>query len=217
MVLAYNPGDAVKTPHAPLSGCTGTVLSPTAILTAAHCVTENGRKLDSNIYLGNLRHTTGFNKERAVHVKQAILHPRRTNRYPRGIDRFDVAILRLEKALPEDYVPVKLLENSQIQLRGTNALIAGYGEFGGPNDDGDFVLHRVSAKVVRTYRSSSLVDVAWRRNFGVQSGDSGGPAFYVNAQGEFYQWGVASATFENTADFQDVRPILSWICATLAF
>lgn len=120
------------------AGCTGTVLSPTKVLTAGHC-TVNMSFGTTWVFAGmsNINTDTGgfvarvgstwtdptFNYDKIYPTQTAA-----------PVD--DVSVLTLKDTLPAAYVPVTLAaQGAADPAAGTSATIVGYGLTGANNDD----------------------------------------------------------------------------------
>lgn len=119
------------------AACTGTLVSPTFILTASHCssllagtpinvpIGKLGAQLD--VALGSVRaNDSGDTAAERLRVKRVIVHPKASS-LNGGSFRFDVALLELES--PSRQTPVQVVGRGEDSLSapGTAAQIAGFG------------------------------------------------------------------------------------------
>lgn len=164
--------------------CTGTIVGPDLILTAAHCIRENTTL--EVVFGASLSYP-----EKIIEVSKIAVHALFEERRTRDFDRADIALLKLSENIPANYKIVPLLPKN-FNLRPTSALtILGYGT----NDS----IHKVSSGDLHSSRvrvSESLLGTTefitdQSQGSGICFGDSGGPAF-VQLQGQLYLVGVAS-------------------------
>lgn len=200
--------------------CSGAIIAPDLVLTAAHCVT------DSASY-----RVTGVNrafKPQRVRVAALAVHPTFvTGTTPRTQPGVDLAILRLERPFGAEFLPLDPLRAGSIDV-GDEVTIAGFG-----------VLTEKSKRTARTLRQANLVSlgpiqvanrvliVADRERLaetsgaGACRGDSGGPILAASGNG-YMLYGIVSwssgafRTRERSAcgGLTAVTPIvehLSWI------
>lgn len=161
--------------------CTGVVLSPTLVLTAAHCVSSND---DSEILLGTLVHRKGDRdpKEGGIQIARVYQHPLYKTFKDDDIQektRVDIAIVRLASALPEAYKAAELqLDKASFDKKIT---LSGFGvqtASGGrrnlldPNSQAENVeLRTIAARIDQADNEIFKID---QHRGGVCSGDSGG-------------------------------------------
>lgn len=198
-----------------VSTCTGTVLTPTKILTAGHCATDypngvtdviagrNVLKDTSNGFVAKVSNVwthQGFNLTELYSTDNAT-----------PID--DVAVLTLRSPLPSQYTPVKLYGqgNQTPYVPGTNAVIVGYGVTGNDiPDSGTLHVAKVpiqsDATCLATAQDDGAVYDANRMvcagtpptteggSDGIDSchGDSGGPLFVGPGQAGITDWGPST-------------------------
>ena len=159
------------------SFCTATIISPTILLTAGHCVHSSDdlrvhwRDRDNNPVL----------KE----VRSVLVHPEfRPTAVKDRTRSIDLALVRLKEALPQNFMPLAIspngLEKDQIVDLG------GYGLSieNDPKTSGAF--RALSLNVIEPYGKSKILlwlqSLRTKGNAGSCTGDSGGPI--VNQAGE---------------------------------
>jgi hypothetical protein len=196
--------------HWYVSTCTGTVLSPTKILTAAHCSVDNLLGTTEVIAGRNVLDTTE-NVGHVAQVSNAWTHQGYNLEalYSGATDvpRDDVTVLTLTKPLPSQYVPVSLAaQGAADPAGGTTAKIVGYGITSGSASDSG-ILREGDVSVATDATCGSAAQ--WGSDFdpnrmmcagapGVDTchGDSGGPIFTGTA-GNRVQVGITDWGTEN--------------------
>ena len=193
-------------------GGTGVVVSPTWVLTAAHCVDRDA--------LGGAECSVKVDGK-MLSVEEIVLHPR----YELGFMHHDIALLRLSEPVQrESTLPVYVGDGEA----GKNCVIVGYGwgsPFGTSVEPGSEPVgeessikragtNRVSRVTPETiHANNTLKNGRTELGCGIASGDSGGPLI-IEFDGNRYVAGIVSGTTADDvdeADFTRVSAYGRWI------
>ncbi|MGE3608472.1 MAG: trypsin-like serine protease [Bacteriovoracaceae bacterium] len=148
--------------------CTGVLISSNLVLTAGHCLESRSdvsvwfdRKLPDPQYLLNPKYLIEISRH-----KNAILT---------HVDQ-DLALLKLSRNAPPNYIPVSILMESTEIKKGTLIKVAGYGR-SELNMDGFNNLRAAEFRIKDIQDGLFYIDQ--KSDSGVCHGDSGGPAFFI--------------------------------------
>lgn len=196
--------------------CTGTAIARDLVLTAGHCVAP----------AASYRVLTADRKPPGHAVRSITVNPRYNPKdYASGRVTADVALLKLEMALPADIQPA-MLPPSPAVSPGDRFVIAGYGTTSYGSESG--IGTPRAATMVATGRPGNLqirlVDPAARgerQGLGACTGDSGGPAF-IESSGKFgvigvVSWSTGPSQSEGCGGMTGVTPLSlhrAWIIDT---
>ena len=213
--------------------CTGAIIAPTWVLTAAHCVVTGDGSAIRPDEIGDLSRGWPDDDWERVPVKRVIPHP---YYYWQGDGfRNDVALVETARAFASsELVPVEVLSLEDEVLHaanGTAALMIGYGEDEHGQRDPDGLFRVVSAPLhhVDSCRTEhSFVDAreeivhqgtvcAGDRDHGIRGGDSGGPLLVRTEDGTYGLIGIASNSghdrsgYPVVAVYTRVAAVKDWI------
>jgi hypothetical protein len=154
--------------------CTGSLVAPDIVLTAAHCVVGSTGRRHSGWKVSFEATTDDGELVNPIDVERGLPHPE----FRGAFGRFDVALLYLKKR-PQGRTPMKLVE-SLGDISGEKVTFVGYGAIGA-SPDGDELVggnDRRRAVTVRVSEVSSTF-IEYTGSKGLCGGDSGGPTLLV--------------------------------------
>lgn len=163
----------LRTAAGPSAGiCTGTIVAPRAVLTAAHCVDED--VTTALVFLGS-----------GDLIPAASIHY-----YPGYVfnapNSFDVAVLLFEQDFPRTPMPILTSRAGRV---GETAVLAGWGR-----DENDITTNlKAGSTTISAVTAQFLQTIYAPPSASVCSGDSGGPIL-LQENGRWAVGGITSAT-----------------------
>ena len=213
--------------------CTGAIIAPSWVITAAHCVVKEEGHTIKPEEIGDLSRGWPDDDWERVPVKRVISHP---HYYFKGDGfRNDVALLELTRPFSSsELVPVEVLgleAEARYAANGTTATLIGYGEDAHGQRDRDGLFRVLSAPLYHAdacRAEHSFVDrrgeivhegtiCAGDRERGIRSGDSGGPLLVETEDGAYGLIGIASISGHDpsghpvVAVYARVATVKDWI------
>lgn len=208
----YN-GEAISRESVPwivevlgLLGCAGSIITSNVILTAAHCLTQNG-KFAAQVYV--LFNTTTMASGHTIKAERMML-PRRYIK--RGDMSYDVALVKLPIDLKFNRImkPVCLPEED-IDVAEKTLIIAGWGRtkpavksttllhakiVGLPDELCQQLLRIIQNPITKRMVKRGPMVCTMGLSTNVCEGDSGGPLMLKDDEGRTTQVGIASVTVQ---------------------
>jgi secreted trypsin-like serine protease len=220
-----------QTGAATAMACSGTVLAPTVVLTAAHCVVDDETRTirpASGIVVtaGSLDRTSGGVEVGAARI---AVHPD----YDPGAIRSDAAVIRL--ATPLTIAPLTLAAGADAGLAapGASATFAGWGTTSGGSSEAAVTLQTATTTVLPDDACQRLLGSTFaaavtlcaidtgRFSSSTCRGDSGGPLLTRRSDGAWLQigitsWGSLGCNTRVPQAFTRVSAVAPWISSQLA-
>ena len=168
--------------------CTGTLLAPTLVLTAAHCIPQNLNVSDVKVGFGN----DDASLVGTLSATAVDIHPEFCAEC--SVDRMDFAYIVLESAANLPPIPLVTSQATYDTLMSVSASVTlvGFGE----DENGTSGIKREVQTVITDHSRTGQEFEAGGDGFDSCQGDSGGPALVIDADGQPRLAGVLSRGFD---------------------
>lgn len=151
------------------ASCTGTVLAPDLVLTAAHCVAP---KADYAVAI------VGNGPPKLVPAARIAVHPRfDADQFQTRRPTPDLAVIKLAEPLPARFHPARLATAEGLPEKGARFLLAGYGTTAPGAEKTAGTLRTLALPAIGTTGGIMVRLSPEEGEAGACTGDSGGPAF----------------------------------------
>ena len=203
--------------------CSGTLVAPNLVITAAHCLDGLADPLAVKVHVGN--GSDAGEVEGQFEIDAAEIHPLyRLRDWEQGggyisaeaNDTYDYAYLRLTKPIPERFVEVIPVANAEetklLTQQGATVTVVGFGR---RTDDEDAyklgLKNKLELKVEKLVGETEL-QFQGTSDATINNGDSGGPAFGHMPDGSYRFLGICSrgATSRGSSTYGIARDTFAW-------
>lgn len=198
--------------------CGGVIVSPTHIITAAHCVSrDNEEVIQHDLILGAVSESHSTPKRLYIDPRQIIIHPKFNINKESGKPQNDIAIIKLKEKLEFGYdIQPVCLPSAKKDKTDNDCHFAGWGK----TSENSLHSTRVNTIQARLWghcdRSPSVICATYDgEKAGACKGDSGSPLICTRKNGSKYLVGILSyggRTCPSMVDgHMDVRYFMDWI------
>jgi len=193
MMTRYVVGITYTGPDGRAKQCTGGIIGPQTVLTAAHCVSKNLSTM--HVVVGDII----FHKDAvaAIPVVAARIHPKYEQSLNDWDNAYDLAVIKTRDPLPASSRHLQLAAANFPIKQIPSVYVIGFG-ITGWNKKGEAIndgtVNAAIAKRLDGDADDKFIKLDQKSGVGVCIGDSGGPMVVENADG-FIVMGVASTVY----------------------
>lgn len=207
--------------------CTGTLIHPNFVMTAAHCFADVAERAGTDVETIQNATRIGFgipiftntkNPSLALRkIRKITIHPqyivgsfRRAEKDP----MFDIALIQLETKAPDSARPVPMSTNESLLKHGLNLTLVGFGLTKVTPRTGAVQMMKVMVSVDNPAITETQFTYKSLDGHGACMGDSGGPAYLVDNSGNISVIGITSWGDSNCNEigaYTSVPHFLPWI------
>ena len=191
--------------------CTGSLISPNVVLTAAHCVEDHPERMTVVFSQSVQKSKT---EDRRISDRY-IQHPNWQRHLTSG--EGDLALVHFKGDLPKGFSPIELVGADYNLKMGQKIIMAGFGVTDGETETGSGKLRMTHSTLIDQHSATEFVSDGKKTS--VCFGDSGGPAF-IQEEGHLQQWGVASSVTNQACNEASIHTAImkyeSWIKSSIA-
>ncbi len=209
--------------------CSGTLIKKNIILTAAHCIKDLAEHKDMSVgeFISTVKVGFGLPASnsfedisvRYLDVESVVIHEDYEIDHELGPNNwFDIALIKLNSNAPSGFTPVPLAGFNDLK-NNAPIVIAGYGRISLFSKTDSDALRHVWMKVTNSNYSDTHFRYSTLEQKGIAPGDSGGPAYIENNNGQYSVLGISSwsgqffaeGRFVFTGVFTSVPYFTNWI------
>ncbi|KMZ07709.1 anionic trypsin-2 [Drosophila simulans] len=200
--------------------CAGTIFSERAILTAAHCMFSNRRKLKAKklmVVAGTPRRLLKSSTTQIIEAEELLPHPK----YKKGkSQKYDIGLILLEGDLSLGDAVAKIPLYNKAPVAGAQCSIVGWGtviQFGPLPDEainGDMqILPDTFCEKLLGWSNAGMLCANDKHDSDVDScqGDSGGPLICDNMVTGIVSFGMGCGEPDSAGIYTDVYHFRDWI------